>query len=155
VADGANADDPGDHRPGLAAARELGVVSPLVEAGLTKADVRAVSKLLGLETWSKPAMACLSSRFPYGEEITAEKVARVGEAEEYLRGLGLDQLRVRSHGTIARIEVPADDIERLAGAEIRGRIVERLKALGFVYVAIDLEGFRSGSMNEPLGGRGD
>jgi uncharacterized protein len=150
VADGANADDPLDHRPGLRAASELGVVSPLAEAGLSKAQVREVSKELGLVTWSKPALACLASRFPYGEEITAAKLDRVAEAEEYLRGLGLEELRVRSHGPVARIEVPAAQIERLAEAGTRGGIVERLKALGFTYVAIDLEGLRSGSMNETL-----
>lgn len=149
VANGLNLDDLGDYRPGLQAANEHGVRAPLQEAGLTKADVRAISRLLGVPTWDKPAMACLSSRVPYGEPITAEKLRQIDRAEQLLRDLGYRQLRVRHHGQIARIELPAD---QLAGfiAEHAALVAERLKALGFAYVTLDLQGFRSGSMNEVL-----
>ena len=148
VATGANADDTGDFRPGLQAAKELGAVSPLLEAGLSKADIRAASRALGLETWDKPAMACLASRIPYGRPITAEKLSRIERAEYVLRDLGFRQCRVRDHDTIARIEVPAAEVVR--AAEQAGPITAALKELGYTYVALDLEGFRSGSMNEPL-----
>ena len=152
VADGANADDADDFRPGLRAGAELGVRSPLKEAGLTKDDIRAASRALGLRTWDKPAYACLSSRFPYGESITPEKVAQVGRAEEFLRqSLGLRQVRVRHHGAVARIEVPPESIAALAEPATREIIVARFKELGFAYVTLDLQGFRSGSMNEVLG----
>ena len=152
VADGANADDADDFRPGLRAGAELGVRSPLKEAGLTKDDIRAASRALGLRTWDKPAYACLSSRFPYGESITPEKVARVGRAEEFLRrSLGLRQVRVRHHGVVARIEVPPEGIAALVEPATREIIVARFKELGFAYVTLDLQGFRSGSMNEVLG----
>ena len=150
VADGSNADDVDDFRPGMKATRELGVRSPLREAGLTKEEIRRASRALGLPTWDKPPYACLSSRFPYGEPITPEGVRQVGKAEEFLRGLGLRQLRVRHHGDTARIEVPPDEIASLAAADTRRAIVEQLKALGFTYVTLDLEGYRTGSMNEIL-----
>ncbi|MFQ6131429.1 MAG: ATP-dependent sacrificial sulfur transferase LarE [Armatimonadota bacterium] len=149
---GANADDVGDHRPGHRAAAELRVPAPMMEVGLTKAEIRELSRLRGLPTWDKPAMACLSSRFPYGQEITIEKLKMVGEAERFLRSLGVRQLRVRHHDDrIARIEVEPADVPKLASPEVSGRIVDHLKQLGYIYVALDLEGFRSGSMNEPLG----
>jgi uncharacterized protein len=150
VADGANLDDEGDFRPGLKAGRELGVRSPLREAGLTKAEVRTLSRALGLPTWDKPAFACLASRFPYGEEITAEKLRQVAEAEALLRRLGYRQCRVRHHGRIARIEVPREDVPTVTEEHRRQELVRGLKALGFAYVTLDLEGYRSGSMNEVL-----
>ena len=155
VAHGAQQDDLGDFRPGLDAARELGVAAPLLEAGLTKEDVRELSRRRGLPTWDRPSMACLASRFPYGERITAEKLTRVGAAEQFLRSHGFHQVRVRHHGTIARIEVGPDELERLAAPAVRQTVVEKLKALGFTYVTADLQGFRSGSMNEPLADQGD
>jgi uncharacterized protein len=150
VADGANLDDVGDFRPGLQAGRELGVRSPLREAGLTKAEVRALSRALGLATWDKPALACLASRFPYGEQITAEKLRQVAEAEALVHRLGYRQCRVRHHGRVARIEVPPEDVATVTEERRRGELVRGLKALGFAYVTLDLEGYRSGSMNEVL-----
>jgi len=148
VADGSNADDLGDHRPGRRAAREFGVVSPLQDAGMSKSDVREVSRMLGLPTWDKPSMACLASRFPYGDEITEERLQRVAVAEEGLRALGLRQFRVRSHGDVARLEVDPDEMD---GAwELRERVAEALHGAGFAYVSQDLEGYRSGSLNETL-----
>jgi uncharacterized protein len=143
---GTNLDDLGDHRPGLAAARERGAVSPMVEAGLTKADVRELSRSLGLRTWNKPQLACLSSRFPYGTEITPERLERVDRFEEELRALGFTQLRVRFHDTIARLELAADELARAVSH--RERLVEIGRALGFTYVAVDLGGYRTGAMNE-------
>ena len=150
IVDGSNADDVGDHRPGMQAARELGVRSPLMEVGMTKEDIRTLSQSFGLPTWDKPAQACLSSRFPYGDRITPEKIAQVEKAESGLRELGFRQLRVRHHGDVARIEVPRDDIPRLVDEETSRQVVARMKEAGFIYVTIDLEGFRSGSMNEVL-----
>jgi len=150
VLDGANADDPHDHRPGLRAAAELGVRSPLKETGITKEMVREISRSLGLPTWSKPAFACLASRFPYGLRITRERLAMVAQAEEVLRSIGLKQYRVRHHDTIARIEVPAEEIERLSSPEVRKELVTAFKRIGYLYVTLDLEGFRSGSMNAAL-----
>jgi len=147
---GTNLDDTGDFRPGLRAAREHGVRAPLVEAGLRKDEIRELSRARGLGTWDKPASACLASRIAYGIEVTAERLDRVARAESFLRGLGLRQLRVRDHGELARIEVPLDDVERLAEPAARAQIVERLKELGFHHVTLDLEGFRSGSMNASL-----
>ena len=148
VIDGSHAEDALDYRPGLKALDERGVLSPLKDAGFTKADIRELSRRLGLPTADKPANACLASRFPYGEAITAEKLGRVGKAERALREAGFEVVRVRHHGDVARIEVPPGDRARLlaAGEEI----VPRLKALGFVWVSLDLEGYRSGSMNEAL-----
>ena len=150
IVDGSNADDVGDHRPGMQAARELGVRSPLMEVGMTKDDIRTLSQSFGLPTWDKPAQACLSSRFPYGDRITPEKIAQVEKAESGLRELGFRQLRVRHHGDVARIEVPAADIPRLVDEETSRQVIARMKEAGFTYVTIDLEGFRSGSMNEVL-----
>src|SRR3954451_18229834 len=148
IASGANTDDAGDHRPGMRAASEHGVRHPLQEAGLTKADVRALAKAWGLPTWDKPATPCLSSRIAYGEEVSAEKVRMVDEAESWLRRRGLRLLRVRYHkGDLARIEVPVEEVARLADAEVRRDLVPAFKALGFKFVTLDLEGFRSGSLN--------
>jgi uncharacterized protein len=153
VLDGTNADDAGDHRPGLAAAARHGVGSPLLEAGLAKATVRAVSRELGLSTWDKPAEACLSSRFPYGTEVTPEGLRRVAEAEWALKALGFRTVRVRVHDPVARIEVPLEQLPDLLRPGVRDRVVEAVREAGFGYVALDLEGFRSGSLNEPLRGR--
>ncbi len=151
IVDGQNADDAGDYRPGARAAAELGVRSPLRDAGMTKADIRALSKRFGLPTWNKPAMACLASRFPYDTPITAEALLRVERAEQALRKLGFGQLRVRHHDTVARIEVLPDEIVRLARPAVRGRIVAALRKIGYPYVTLDLSGYRTGSMNETLG----
>jgi uncharacterized protein len=148
VIDGSQADDARDWRPGLKALDEQGIVSPLKEAGFTKDDVRALSRRLGLPTADKPANACLASRFPYGEGITAEKLSRVGQAERILREAGFAAVRVRHHGDVARVEVPPGDRERLLAAA--DALAPALKALGYVWVAMDLEGYRSGSMNEAL-----
>ena len=146
VAEGSNVDDLGDYRPGLQAVRELGIRSPLREAELTKDDIRALSRRMGLPTWNKPSFACLASRFPYGEEITVERLTRVERAEQYLLDLGLEQVRVRSHGDLARIELCAADIPK--AVEQREKIHATLKGFGFAYVALDLLGYRTGSMNE-------
>jgi uncharacterized protein len=151
---GANADDTGDHRPGMRAAAELGARAPLLEAGLTKGEVRAASQQMGLSTWDKPAMACLASRFPYGTPLTPEALQRVAAAEDFLRGIGLRQFRVRHHDPIARLEVPPDDWDRLLAEGVRERVVARLRELGYLYVALDLAGFRSGSLNDALKPRG-
>ncbi len=148
VVDGANLDDLKDMRPGRQAAREQGIRSPLVEAGFSKADIRAASHQLGLSVWDKPAMACLSSRIPYGTAITLQNLSQVERAELYLRPLGLSQLRVRHHGDTARIEVAPDDIPTLLAH--RAEIVARFQGLGYTYVTLDLDGYRSGSMNEAL-----
>lgn len=150
VLDGANADDVGDHRPGIQAGHALGVISPLLRAGLTKPWVRALSKHRGLDTWDKPAEACLSSRFPYGTEVTADGLGRVYRAERALKDLGFSTVRVRVHDPVARIEVPVADLPALLAPGIRERALEAVKAAGFPYVALDLEGFRSGSLNETL-----
>jgi uncharacterized protein len=150
VLEGSNADDRGDHRPGLRAVAELGIRSPYIEADLGKDDIRAIARELGLPNWNKPAMACLASRIPYGERITAGRLGRVERAEEALRGLDLLQVRVRDHGTVARIEVGPPDIERLLDAGLRERVIAALKRAGYAYVALDLEGYRTGAMNETL-----
>ena len=150
VVDGSNLDDRGDYRPGMRALEELEVKSPLLEAGFTKADIRALSHEIGLRTWNKPSAACLASRVAYGEALTAEKLECIGMAERFVRGLGFEQCRVRTHGDVARIEVPAADIARLAGDDLRGAVSHELKRLGFKYVALDLVGYRMGSMNETL-----
>ena len=150
VADGSNTDDTGDYRPGMRAVKELGIISPLMEAGLTKNDIRALSKEAGLPTWDKPAAACLASRFAYGEKITAEGLARVADAERFIRDMGFDGIRVRVHGNIARIEASPDDIELITYKRTRKEISEELKRLGFKYVTIDMDGYRTGSMNEVL-----
>lgn len=153
VIDGTNADDAGDHRPGLGAAREHGVASPLLACGVGKAWVRAISRHRGLSTWDKPAEACLSSRFPYGTEVTREGLGQVEASERALKALGFPVVRVRVHGGVARIEVPPADVGALLADGVRQRAVEAVRAAGFDYVAVDLEGFRSGSLNEPLRGR--
>jgi len=145
---GTNLDDLGDHRPGLAAADERGAQHPMVAAGLTKADVRALSRELGLPTWDKPQLACLSSRFPYGTQITPDRLRRVDAFEDGLRALGFRQLRVRFHDTIARLELDGAELARIV--EVREAVVALGKQLGFTYVAVDLGGFRSGSLNEVL-----
>lgn len=151
VADGSNADDVSDHRPGRRAAAESGVISPLQDAGMTKADIRAVSRALGLPTWDKPAMACLASRFPYGTPIAEAPLRRVGWAEDAIRALGLRQFRVRAHGDVARLEVDPGEMEVAWG--LRAEIAAALRAAGFAYAALDLEGYRSGSLNETLDAR--
>jgi pyridinium-3,5-biscarboxylic acid mononucleotide sulfurtransferase len=148
VVDGANKDDEGDYRPGRKAAKELEVVSPLSLAGMGKAEVREVARYLGLPSWDKPALACLSSRFPYGQEITPEKLAQVAQAEEFLRSRGFSQVRVRHHGEIARLEVGPEELER-AFAE-REEISANLKEAGFLYVTLDLVGYTPGSLNAAL-----
>ena len=150
VLEGSNIDDDGDYRPGRRAIRELGIVSPLHEAGLTKTEIRALSRKMGLPTSDKPSFACLASRFPYGERITVRGLERVEKAEQWLldAGWGLTQLRVRSHGDLARIEVPPADIPRLAARA--SEIAAAFKDLGFAYVTLDLLGYRTGSMNETL-----
>ena len=146
IIDGNNADDVGDHRPGRRAAQELAIRSPLQEVGLTKAEVRALARVLGLPNWDKPAAACLSSRIPYGTRVSVEVLSQIEGAESYLRSLGLRQLRVRHHGPVARLEVDPADFPRLV--ESRLEIVAALRRVGFTYVALDLAGFRSGSLNE-------
>lgn len=150
VLDGSNLDDVGDYRPGMKAAKELGVRSPLKEAELTKEEIRILSKKLNLPTWNKPAFACLSSRFPYGNEITEEKLTMVEKAEEHLRSLGIRQTRVRHHENIARIEVDPKEREKFFDVNILDDIGDRLKKIGFTYVTLDVLGYRSGSMNEVL-----
>jgi uncharacterized protein len=150
VVDGCNVDDIGDYRPGRRAATEHGVRSPLIEAGLTKDDVRALSKARGLRTWDKPAMACLSSRIPYGSPVTIEALDQIESAEAFLRSLGLRQLRVRHHGQVARIELDEGGMLVLMNGGRRQAVVSHFKGLGFAYVTLDLAGFRSGSMNEVL-----
>ncbi len=153
VADASNLDDCSDFRPGRQAATEADVRSPLIEAGLTKEEIRALSRQMGLPTWDKPSMACLASRFPYGEEITAEKLQQVAKAERFLYRLGFEQLRVRAHGKLVRIEVDAAKVHEIAEPELRRKIVAELKDLGFIYVTLDLEGYRTGSLNEVLQNR--
>lgn len=148
VAEGSNMDDMEDFRPGLAAVQELGIISPLKEAGLYKEEIRALSGELGLATADKPSYACLASRFVYGEPITREKLAMVEAAEDFLISCGFTQMRVRVHGTLARIEVLPEEIVRLAEPKLRGAVEAKLRDCGFAYVAMDMKGYRSGSMNE-------
>ena len=152
VAEGSNLDDEGDYRPGMQAGFELGIVSPLRPAGLVKKEIRLLSKQCGLPTWDKPSFACLSSRFAYGEAITRQKLAMVEQAELLLWKMGFSQVRVRMHGDLARIEIPEAEIEKLIASDKREQIAERFKALGFSYVTVDLQGYRTGSMNESLKG---
>ena len=154
VINGANADDLSDYRPGLQAASEQRVVSPLAEAGITKAELREIAVELGLSIHDKPASPCLASRVQYGQTITPEKLRRIDAAERFLRELGFRECRVRHHEHLARIEVPPAELGRFAGAELRARVDQRLRELGFQYVTLDLRGFRSGSMNEVLLGAG-
>src|SRR5215831_18108361 len=147
---GANMDDRGDHRPGMKAAHERGVRAPLIEAELWKDEIRALSRELGLPTWDKPSFACLSSRFQYGDRITPEKLRQVDAAEAFVKSLGFRQFRVRHHDRLARIELPPDEIGRLLEEGRREAIVARFRELGYLYVTVDLQGFRSGSANEML-----
>lgn len=150
ICDGTNADDASDYRPGRQAAREMGVRSPLLECGMTKADIRELSRRAGLPTWNEPASACLSSRVPYGQVVTIEKLSMVDKAEIALKQLGFRQVRVRHHGDVARIEVADDEMLRALDLNMAQRMSEALKAIGFKYVALDLEGYRTGSLNEAL-----
>ncbi len=150
IADGSNADDLDDYRPGRRAVMEAGVLSPLLDAGLTKQEIRLLSERMGLETADKPAFACLASRFPYGERITEDKLRAVDRAEGVLRGAGFRQVRVRHHGDVARIEVDPDSISRLLDPSLRASVVQGVHDAGFTYVALDLAGYRTGSMNETL-----
>ncbi|GFN23097.1 ATP-dependent sacrificial sulfur transferase LarE [Thermanaeromonas sp. C210] len=154
VLDGTNASDTGDYRPGMRAARAHGVKSPLLEAGLTKDEVRQLSRYYGLPTWDKPSMACLSSRIPYGEPITREKIAQVQAGEAFLRGLGLREVRLRHHGSLARVEVDPAALPFLVSRGVREKVIAALKGLGFTYITLDMEGYRTGSMNEVLDGAG-
>jgi uncharacterized protein len=151
VIDGVNADDLADYRPGIQAAKERGARSPLAEVGITKAEVRELSRVLGLSWWEKPSQPCLSSRFPYGEEITIDKLRRVGRAEVYLRRLGWSDLRVRSQGDTARIELPAEQIVAFVNQVTLPELVTQFQDLGFLFVTLDLEGFQSGKLNRILG----
>jgi uncharacterized protein len=150
VLDGSNYDDRGDFRPGSRAGRELGVRSPLGEAKLTKAEIRLLSKEMGLPTWDKPSLACLASRFPYHTAIERRALRQVGRAEDIVRALGFTQVRVRHHGESARIEVNPEEFGRLMNGQARARLVSGLKKLGYSYITLDLEGYRTGSLNEPL-----
>jgi pyridinium-3,5-biscarboxylic acid mononucleotide sulfurtransferase len=150
TADGSNADDAGDYRPGMRAVKELKVLSPLKQAGLAKNEIRELSRKMGLPTWDKPAMACLASRFPYGNEITRKKLGIVEKAELALFGLGFKQVRVRHHGDIARIEVAGNEIQKIFNKKLMKSIDKKLKKLGFTYVSLDLTGYRTGSMNDTL-----
>ncbi len=153
VANGTNADDLGDYRPGLTAAANAAVRSPLVEVGMTKADVRAAAQLIGMDVWDKPASACLSSRIPYGQSVTPERLAQVGALEAELKRLGFRQVRARWHDTIARIEVSLEELPKLLAPGVRDEVVEAGKRSGFKYVTVDLGGYRTGSHNEVLVGK--
>ncbi|MBN1885027.1 MAG: ATP-dependent sacrificial sulfur transferase LarE [Candidatus Krumholzibacteriota bacterium] len=155
VLEASNADDRGDYRPGARAVRELGVGSPLQAAGLTKAEIRELLRVRGLPNWDRPASPCLASRIPYGEEITAGKLRQVEEAETLLREAGFPVCRVRHHGPVARIEVPRDEIPRLLEPDTGDRLAAGLRLIGFIYVSVDLAGFRSGSLNEGIGDGGE
>jgi uncharacterized protein len=151
IAEGSNLDDNGDYRPGMQAIAELGIKSPLRHCGLTKDDIRSLSNWLGLPTWDKPSFACLASRFPYGETISREKLSMVDQAEQFLRDLGFRQIRVRIHGKLARIELETEaDFKRFWDPEFRHQVDVQLRKIGFVYVTLDLQGYRTGSMNETL-----
>ena len=153
VIEGSNLDDTGDYRPGMKALSELGIKSPLIEAGFTKQEIRDCSKQLALPTWSKPSAACLASRIPYGEQITESKLRMVETAEDYLHSLGFTQLRVRLHGgNLARIELMPDEFEKLMRAETRNAVYDKLKSVGFTYITLDIHGFKSGSLNEVIKG---
>lgn len=153
VADGSNLDDLGDYRPGLIALQALKVSSPLMEAGLTKADIRELSREMGLATWDKPAAACLASRFPYGQRIDREKLSRVEQAEDLLHDLGFRQVRVRVHNDLARIEVATAERTKVINEALMDQISKSFKDLGFRYVALDLEGYRTGSLNPATGSK--
>lgn len=150
VVDGSNLDDLGDFRPGMQAAKELGIRSPLIEVGLSKEEIRNLSRKMGLPTWNKPSQACLASRFPYGTKITRTALRKVAEAEVFLEALGISQVRVRYYGACARIEVPVSQINRLVNEKIRSILIEKFKHIGYTYITLDLEGYRQGSMNLDL-----
>jgi uncharacterized protein len=150
VLDGSNADDIHDYRPGRTAAREFAVRSPLAEAGLTKQDIRSLARSMNMPMWDKPSLACLSSRIPYGTRITLDLLRNIQAAEDIVRAVGIRQVRVRHHGDMARIEVAQEDLIRFSAAEVRQRVVAALKELGYAYVCLDLEGYRTGSMNATL-----
>lgn len=150
ICDGANASDVGDHRPGMKAAQQAGVRSPLLEAGLTKEEIRELAKEFELEVWDKPQSACLASRIPYMSEVTEEKLHQIEQAEDFLKSLGFRQLRVRHHGNLARIELPVEEQRRLFENGLREQVVKRFRAIGFLFTTIDVAGFESGSMNKML-----
>jgi len=150
VAEGSNLDDLGDYRPGLKAIEELAIISPLKDAYLTKDEIRFLSKEMGLKTYNKPSFACLSSRFPYGEKITKKKLDMIDKAEQYLLDLGFLQIRVRHHNNIARIEIYQEEFEKLIRKDIRNKVCNKFKELGFTYTVMDLDGYRTGSMNEEI-----
>jgi uncharacterized protein len=150
IVEGSTLDDDKDYRPGRRAVQELGIRSPLKEASFTKAEVRELSKGLGLPTWDKPSFACLASRFPYGEEISEEGLRMVDAAEAFLLGLGFRQVRVRHYESLARVEILQEEMPRLIDGPLREKVASRLKEIGYRYVTLDLQGFRSGSMNEVL-----
>lgn len=150
VSDGSNLDDLGDYRPGMQAAKELEVASPLKAAEMTKEDIRLLSKEMGLPTWNKPAFACLASRFPYGQKITREKLAMVDKAEQFLLDLGFRQVRVRHHGDLARVEVGPGELSRFFNEELMQRVYAEFHKIGFTYVTLDMRGYRTGSMNEAI-----
>ncbi|MBP5180406.1 MAG: ATP-dependent sacrificial sulfur transferase LarE [Clostridiales bacterium] len=150
VVEGSNEDDKGDYRPGMRAIKELGIRSPLQEAGLTKKEIRELSKELGLPTWDKPSFACLASRIPYGDEITEEKLTMVDNAEQILLNEGFRQFRVRVHGADARIELLTDEFGKIMEDDMREEVYKELKKIGFRYISLDLQGYRTGSMNETL-----
>lgn len=150
VAHGANVDDLKDYRPGFKAAEEAGVLSPLVDAGLTKEEIRFLSREMGLPTWDKAPMPCLASRIPYGNPITEEKLRMIDEAENFLRDQGVDRVRVRHHGAVARIEAPPEDLKRFLEEPFRRAVVEKMRGLGFGHVALDLEGYQMGSLNRTI-----
>jgi pyridinium-3,5-biscarboxylic acid mononucleotide sulfurtransferase len=150
VLDGENADDQDDHRPGARAAQELGIRSPLKEAGMTKENIRELSRILGLDTWNKPSQACLATRFPYGRPIDGNELKQIEEAEKYLKEMGFSQVRLRHHGRLARIEIPPSEFTLLLKNGQREKIIRRLKKTGFTWVAVDLSGYRTGSLNESL-----
>jgi len=148
--DGSNYDDRGDYRPGARAGRELGVRSPLREAGLTKAEIRLLSREKGLPTWDKPSLACLASRFPYFTPIERRTLLKVGRAEDIVRGLGFTQVRVRHHGDIARLELRPEEFKKIMAEKARRKVITGLKKLGYTYITLDIEGYRTGSLNEPM-----
>lgn len=151
IADGSNMDDVGDYRPGMQALKELGIEKPLMDAGLTKDDIRKLSQRMGLPTWDKPSYACLATRIPYGEEITEEKLRMIDAAEQYLMDIGFRQVRVRYHGDVARIEVAAEERSRFFDTELMDKVNDSLIRIGFKYAALDLKGYRTGSMNVGIG----
>lgn len=150
IADGTNLDDARDYRPGSLAKTQYGIISPLKEARLTKQQIRQISKKIGLPTWNKPALACLASRIPYADPITEKKLRKIEDAENFLKKQGFKQVRVRLHGDIARIEVPRCEINKLNKSSLRDKIIKNFKKLGFIYITLDLEGYRTGSLNEVL-----